>query len=571
MSLEEIDEKFEIFQRHYIKSIDKNVSSQLLEFILSVFYFQQSDILDLIDEDVDEVLQDESKSKEVIDKLIHSKTPEKYSDITIFIKLINSFFEKQSSITFGIETYYIDREYRDSYYSHYSEWHLETSRYCWRLVLFSGNVCNLLDEISLNKNAVQKLQKRIMGTIVIRPIKNASIGRTLIDPYYLLSEVCVRRSKYRIYYSGIKFTIRAFPFSMQDRVTTSCAEVTLLNILDYYSNQYTDYQFLLPSQINNIIKKSHYDRVLPTSGLSYQNISRVLYKTGFSPKLYFVGMNVDSDKIRRLLSYYVESGMPVAIGIDNGNSYGHSIICIGHGKCDTSFAKIKANQETIELPNKKIVLANSIYSYNNFIVQDDARLPYHSIINKENDYFKYPEDIGEFRLKCLVAPLYRRMYMDAQRAETTIMNILTSIFSPVDDYKIGLNEDRPLIYRLFLASSRHFKQFRMKFVKDDWLNKLYREIALPQFVWVCELYNPEGFSDNKAFGEIVLDATYSGRNLLESCLLINYPNKHLAKDQYQVGMFFDKDYNPFGPYDWLICNHGEENIYPAYTYNLYQL
>lgn len=70
-------------------------------------------------------------------------------------------------ITFVTEEYYIDRVYRDSYYTYYSCKHFEYSRYCKRLFLFSG-------KLQTSHNAMitdipsQELQETFIGCIVIR-------------------------------------------------------------------------------------------------------------------------------------------------------------------------------------------------------------------------------------------------------------------------------------------------------------------------------------------------------------------------------------------------------------------
>lgn len=582
---EGINNSIAIAQRHYVKILKRDEPRSLLAFIVAVFNCQQKELLSYFEKIPEVTLKSDEESKKIIDIIVTKEKKKFFSDINLFIKLVEKMFLKQEFLTIGVEANYIDREYRDSYYSHYSELHSETSRYCYRLMFFSGILKNELNAVLVKDNE-NRLQKNFIGSMVIRPIKNAAIGRTLLDSCFWLDSGYIRRTEYHLYYAGLRLTVNAFPFSMQDQVTTTCAETTILNILDYYSNQYTDYRFLLPSEISEIVRQNHYDRVVPTLGLSYQNISRLLYKTGFSPKSYFTKANANVEQIRRFLAYYVESGMPVAIGlIDRTNKsedIGHSIVCIGHGKCNKEFVKDynwKNNQTSFFL--------NSIYSHSEFIVQDDTRIPYHCLVNVEANVFKYGEDEHLLSLECLVAPLYKRMYMDAQRAEDTINELFISDkFRPNKDYNIGDSKENPLIYRLFLASSRHFKQARIKGVADEWLKQIYNEITLPQFIWVCELYSKKGYEEGMALGEIVLDATYSGRNLSQSCLMINYPNKHLAKNQQHESLFVvkknnnettnnqaNKEYEEdnVGEYDWVRINRSEVNIYPAYECNLHKI
>lgn len=363
------------------------------------------------------------------------------------------------------------------------------------------------------------------------------------------------------------FKINAFPFLTQDAITTTCAEVTLLNILDYYSNQYSDYKFLTPSDIDRIVKINNYDRTIPTAGLTYETISKILCESGFSPKFYFKNKNMETNDIKRFISYYVESGIPVAIGLNpkelkshRPKTIGHSVICVGHGECDFKLSHIQVNTAN----DSKIKYINSVDTYSNYIIQDDNKIPYSLFEIEKNGILKYNEDEC-YTIDCFVVPLYKRMYMDAQKAENTINAILNSekcFLYDIQPY------DKPLIFRLFLASSRHFKYFRKNKVEDEVMNKIYQQTPLPQFIWVCELYTMEGYGEHMAIGEIILDATYSGQNLLDSMLMMNYRDHHIAKDTYFNSIFIYKDdfNNTISQWDEFVAEN--ECKYPSYTLNL---
>ena len=65
-----------------------------------------------------------------------------------------------------------------------------------------------------------------------------------------------------------------------------CAEVTLLNLLEYYSNSYNDYRIIVPSEIIENEQKHSHERVLPVRGITYPVLTKVLSEFGFSPRLY---------------------------------------------------------------------------------------------------------------------------------------------------------------------------------------------------------------------------------------------------------------------------------------------
>lgn len=271
----------------------------------------------------------------VISSFIESQI-EQNVDISWFIQTINLILNLcPNGITIGVESQYVDRIYRDSYYIHIGGEHFNKSRFCKRLVIFNGFQCQAIKNCS--SDDIKKLQENFIGSMVIRPIKEKSIGRCLLSPFYLRYReddvLYVRVSEYNISYSGIRLSVKAFPFEMQDGITTTCAEVTLLNLLDYYSNEFQDYKFGTPSSLKHIIQKLNADRVTPATGISYEDISRVLCQTGFTPKFYRVLYNADIIDMMQIISLYVESGIPVAIGMNKSETKrkrGHSVICIGH-------------------------------------------------------------------------------------------------------------------------------------------------------------------------------------------------------------------------------------------------
>lgn len=522
-----------IESRHDVFSLSKNNYHENILAMLATMFDGLCDMISkYLDEWENEHPENTEEFKKASELFINDLSDKR--DVSIFLDLIARWLLKNEVITFGIEYFYIDRDFRDSYYLHYSEKHKEIDRYCKRVFVFIGNHTETLSKIKLSSEELLELQKCFAGTIVATPLPGRGIGRTLLNPIFFFDEekAYIRKTEYTVHYKGYEFKVTAFPFRMQDNITTTCAEITIANTLDYYSMKYNGYQYMVPSDIHQIVKQERYERHIPSQGIPYQLISRVFYLSGFAPKLYYSSQLSDVS-IKHLISYYVESGIPVSIGAvdcDKKKNLGHSIVVIGHGEVNKNLSLVSFEQ-TPTLNRRYI---NSADLYSNWIVQDDQHVPY-SLYNhigetgiKRASIFLDNNDKSPKRkeITFVVAPLYKRMYMDAIRAQNTILTILDSDdenYSPYTKCK----EDT-IIFRLFLASSRHLKAFRISKITDLTLCQLYQETPLPQFIWVCELYRPDGYKRAKAFGEIVLDATYSGPNLMESCLMINYPDRHLA-------------------------------------------
>ena len=73
------------------------------------------------------------------------------------------------------------------------------------------------------------------------------------------------------------------------------------------------------------------------------------------------------------------------------------------------------------------------------------------------------------------------------------------------------------MYRPFLTTGVSFKQFKQKQLEkapDDHAMGLQLLLSLPRFIWCVELSTPSMRAEDRAFGEILLDAT-AGESDLE--------------------------------------------------------
>jgi len=467
------------------------------------------------------------------------------------------------------EFYHIDRTYRDSYYTYFSNQHFSTKRFSRRLSFFKG----LVDDnmfFSNDTNIIDNLKKCFMGVCVLNPLVSGVIGRTLIHPSYVLSSedkpAFIRISTYRLHIYGKEFIIDAFPYRMQDGETMRCAEVTLLNIMDYFSNTYEDYKQVVPSDILKIEQKHTHERVLPSQGMTYPMLTKALSEFGFSPRLYdlssiysFGSSQVTKeDSLHRILHYYIESGIPVSIGLyPMDNNTGHSIICIGHGiaKCDYKIVAQKKKWVNWAMKNECHPIIDSADFYNDYIVVDDNEPVYHK--REFNDLSLHPE----MRIKNIAVPLYKRMFLDAADAAAIMRSILQheqyGVHKWATDY---LSPQEDIVMRLFMASSRSLKCFRAETLSSIPAKKAFVLTPMPRFVWVCELYKVTDYDDSKAFGEIIIDATSgsANENNYTGLIMMRYPQVIASRYPEQDEMIFSK----------MIEIDSENDTFPGYSRNL---
>jgi len=159
-------------------------------------------------------------------------------------------------------------------------------------------------------------------------------------------------------------------------------------LLEVYANSYHDYKSVVPSEILENEQKHSHERVLPSRGISYPILTKVLSEFGFSPRLYnlssidkySLSQITQEDELKRCLHYYIESGIPVALNLlPVGNSgSGHSMVCIGHGSPNAALMKRAKRNKWISWENKEHChpLINSADFYETYVVVDDNQPVY---------------------------------------------------------------------------------------------------------------------------------------------------------------------------------------------------
>ena len=433
---------------------------------------------------------------------------------------------------------------------YFSNQHFDVPRYSRRFSFFT-DIIGYSDFVDSTEKE-SYLQEHFVGTCVFNPLGSGLIGRTLINPFFIVEErefpVYIRTSKYVMNILGQRLTVKAFPFRMQDQETMSCAEVTLLNILEHYSNSYKDYRSVNPSEVIEHEQMHSHERVLPSKGMTYPILTKVLADFGFSPRLYNLyaiknhnfSKIKQKDELKRWLHYYIESGIPVAINLNPMGNYGsgHSVVCIGHGRAKDELKK-KARKSELLLWEKRNEhpIINSADFYDDYVIVDDNQFLYQ--LRNFNNITLYPD----MQVINLAVPLYKRMFLDAPDAADTIVPILQhreyGITAWAGEY---LEQNEAVIIRMFMASSRSFKRYRINTMVGVTERMLYSNMRLPRFIWVCELYTRDGYESEEAFGEILLDATSASNRGHRSLLMMHYPDVIALRNPDDEDVGFDKQY-----------------------------
>lgn len=396
----------------------------------------------------------------------------------------------RDNLTVVVESEYIDKDFRDSYYAYYSSKLTETHRNCVRISFLEP-----IDNLNLNDDIPMKVIDNYRGFVVLRPIKKI-IGRNVIDPKILKDTTHKLRIMTADIHSsclGIKTTAIGFPHSSQDGEMMTCAETTVWSIMEYFGHKYPEYCPMQASKIHKLLSQTTFQRQLPSTGLSVQQISIALKEAGFGSKVYYTVAN--PVPMNEVLASYIESGIPVGVCMEN-NEIGHAIVCVGHEKVDISDID---QAPTDEVDGVNLHVWNRHIS--KFIFNDDNQNPY-EVADYSNPADKYvKQKLDEWKgaiVSMLVVPLNRKIYLEANDALRLGKEIAVRLL------KARANS----VIRTFLASGRTYKEFLLfKSGMPSDKRKWYYALDFPKFVWVTEISDIDVCKRGKFNGLLIFDAT----------------------------------------------------------------
>lgn len=476
--------------------------------------------------------------------------------------------ERVTALTAVVEVYHIDPTFRDLYYAHYAKHLFDVGRFTIRITLFKGE----LDAEAFTARSEGDLSDRAVGSVVLCPINRGVVGRTLIRPEYIADcgagGMEVRVSVFDLTVRGKRIRIPSFTYRQQDGEVMSCAEVSLLNLMCYYSNEFSAYAVATPSEILALERPHASERVVPSRGLDFYDMSRIMAGKGFFPRVYDAGDMpsagacpgdgvTEYEWMNRVLSWYICSGIPVAVNVspESPHQMGHSLLCVGRESWDDSrrrtmrdglaqgpsrvlddglaramrlARRVSRPRDAADavlrgVPRDGCRLIDAADLDDRYVVVDDAQLP----------FAVRPLDglapSGWMRPKAFMVPLHRSMMLDAMQAHQNGMAVLAHEKAGVLSWAPeDVGDDERVVVRMFMCSARGYKRSRV--ANHPAFAVIYEEMVLSQFLWVFELFHPDGYVADKgrrrAFAEVVLETSSSGiDNPMSKVVFMRYPRR----------------------------------------------
>lgn len=408
--------------------------------------------------------------------------------------------------TVVVEKGYVDADYRDTYFNFFSRKFAQYPSKTIRVNFFSNKISPRM----LFK--LDRYQDEYIGFIILRPNRVSTIGRTIIDPLklpFVNGHICT--AEYPVHILGAELIARGFPYMSQDSDVTVCAHAACWMIFRYFSQRYKRYAEKWPYEVSQLTRDVSRGRLVPSKGLTAYQVTEMFSNFGFTPEIYI--RDHHRGLFDQLLYMYVESGLPVVVAMHGRQ---HAITIIGHLS--------DYNKPLPPLP------ASSDEYLVGFIGNDDNYLPYHAIRKDDpkpsNGYWS---NIKAEEIDTFIVPLYEKIHLSAEHIVELAKAILTHENFGLNVCSTLLTHEQ-IVTRSFLTSSKSFKKMRRGESVPFGIADVYCEMAMPKFVWVCEISTPDLFKDGKIVGEILFDATANPYDRM-AFLSIHYPDYLLLNDR----------------------------------------
>lgn len=307
----------------------------------------------------------------------------------------------------------------------------------------------------------------------------------------------------------------ACPFVQQDGVIGICAHASIRMLSMALSCTSKKCKSMTVTDIRQrvtampLLEGSHF----PSTGLVSFEIVNAIEGMGATAVLYLFERGRERSRglpIERVVYPYVESGIPVIVGIETENS-GHAVVVVGHTFDQDSWWQ-QAEYGYFPSFAGGITWIPSYIWTPEFIVQDDNFGPYmscprtllgmttnHVIVPTPNDC---PVLLPGYAPEILVVG-----YLSSRNVASYFI-LSSKTRKPWKDIFPNVFRTENVVLRPLLVKKEQFINHIKSVSLSSETIKLYEDLKLPQWVWIVEISLPGLYSRGEKIGEVVLNPTY---------------------------------------------------------------
>ena len=458
-----------------------------------------------------------------------------------------------SVVSCVLEEPYIDRDFSADYLYYYAKTFREYPRHCKRVHFFSRDVTPFLhDDRSSEQIAEFRniAQTNYCGFCVIRPLPSAPVGRTVLKSemrgHKNTEPKVTCRANFKANFLGIRLNVVGTAYLQQDSRVGACAQIAIWMGLRHMHARY-GYNWVSVADITRLATPVAPDEAvsLPAGSdfLTSERMLRAIGEAGYQPLCF------NLPNIQSAILPYVESGIPVVLGLNIGTEIGHAVTVVG---------RIFSKQE---LPTP-----NAIDYVSAFIVHDDQGGPYVCLptTTSTNDprtgFFETVSrttstgivELNFTHANFAIALMSPRVFSTAAAAEVsardrissfllnmpTIRRILSELKLPINERLLdelqAANQENQIVLRTYLTSASGYRRYILEGSATDELKNALLEIHLPHFTWITEISTTDSYNNSSAamrrmYGHTIIDATSTARGG-DGLLMLHLPGLLFTHD-----------------------------------------
>ncbi|MGZ4160098.1 MAG: hypothetical protein ACXVNF_04755 [Neobacillus sp.] len=235
----------------------------------------------------------------------------------------------------------MDRHYVDEYAFYYSRMLSPPKNSVKRLHIFNGEISeshftSLLEKSFLSNNdkseVEKELNKKYLGFSVIRPIRSAPIGRTIVarlPDEGLSTRQIWATNTHSVHLANLKLRVDGLAFQQQDAAVGACATAALWSTL-VRTARHDGMRAPTPAEISDVATNTLKPGVRPlltaSTGLTIPQLSQAIRTLGFAPEM--ISARGCPEFFMITLHTYLLSGFPVLLAL-RSNGVGHAVTAVG--------------------------------------------------------------------------------------------------------------------------------------------------------------------------------------------------------------------------------------------------
>jgi hypothetical protein len=454
-----------------------------------------------------------------------------------------------------LEDAYIDRDFSVAHSKFYATLFQPSTKYCQRVHFFAQDLPEDLLERSAKDRAklITDQQPHYLGFLVLRPLPHAPVSWGVLSAKHAANNPKVRvpvRGVYWCHVQGAELYVEGAPCTEQDGRVGACAQAAAWTIARHTHVRHRGSWYSV-SAITELALTSvdHWiSRGLPagSGALSLDGMLRALRTMERHPLV--IGPNPDprsptpgpngtpnlvwNSPPAEVIWQYLDSQIPVIVGLRRGAGIGHAVVAVGVQQGD-------------KLDCTDSVDPTFALGVEHFLVQDDQSGPYQPMhLKLQRDASGRPEPNAPWSLEdCqyLVVPMPDKVFLTGEDAEALARDLLAEMIAdrerllegvsgdasaPLDQDLVNAVVGGRIVARTYLSHGWSYQKRAIYNNLPASLKEEVSQVQFPRFVWVTEFFLPSAcqsnqLSDEAVVAHIVVDAT--GSPFWDSYLVADIP------------------------------------------------